>query len=162
MSEANTARLRLFFLALLVANVLVFIFLKLRTDPNEAAAMRIEEVQINAASVKLLGAKTRGAGQPAESATASAACLEWAPISSEDVPAADAALEKLALREPAVRRPAGDSGITDRFAYWVREPDRATVGRFAELQRTFPGTQINAAKCPDDLAATQGSSGQAR
>ena len=158
MSEANSARLRLFFLVLVVANALVFIFLKVRADPNEAAAMRIEEVQINAASVKLIGAKTRGAGQPA----ASAACLEWAPISTEDVPAADSALEKLALREPAVRRPMADSGSADRFAYYVRDPDRATVGRFAELQRTFPGTQINAAKCPDDLAATQGSSGQAR
>jgi hypothetical protein len=161
-SEANTARLRLFFLVLLLANVLVFIFLKVRTDPNEAAAMRIDEVQIDAASVKLLGARTRGAGQPAESATASAACLEWAPISSEDVPAADSALEKLALREPAVRRPMADPGGADRFAYWVREPDRATVGRFAELQRTFPGTQITAGKCPDELAATEGSGGQAR
>ena len=34
------------------------------------------------------------------------------------------------------------------FAYFVREPDTATVAQFAELQRAFPGTEIRAAPCP--------------
>ena len=34
------------------------------------------------------------------------------------------------------------------FAYFVREPDTATVAQFAQLQRAFPGTEIRAAACP--------------
>ena len=34
------------------------------------------------------------------------------------------------------------------FAYFVREPDTATVSQFAQLQRAFPGTEIRAAACP--------------
>ncbi len=159
MAERKSARLRLLFLVLIVANVVAFTLLKVRTDANEAAAMRIEEVQINAGSVKLLGAATRGAGQPidpaaAQSGGASAACLEWGPLSSENAAAAASALEKLGLAHPPLRRSVPDAGGPERFAYFVREPDTATVAQIAELQRTFPGTQINAGKCPEDAAAT--------
>ena len=34
------------------------------------------------------------------------------------------------------------------FAYFVREPDTATVAQFAQLQRAFPGTEIRAGACP--------------
>ena len=155
MAELNSGRLRLLFLVLAVANVLVFTFLKVRTSPNEAAAMRIGEVQINAGSVKLLGATTRGAGQATASPPggASAACLEWGPISSENRAAADSALEGLALARPAIRRSMPDAGGAERFTYFVREPDTATVARIAALQSTFPGTQINAGKCPDAAEA---------
>ena len=34
------------------------------------------------------------------------------------------------------------------FAYFVREPDTATVSQFAQLQRAFPGTEIRAGACP--------------
>jgi hypothetical protein len=158
MIELNSGRLRLLFLVLAVANVLVFTFLKVRTSPNEAAAMRIGEVQINAGSVKLLGANTRGAGQaanpPGASGGASAACLEWGPISTENRAAADSALEGLALARPAIRRSMPDAGGAERFTYFVREPDTTTVERIAALQSTFPGTQINAGKCPDAAEAT--------
>jgi hypothetical protein len=159
MAERKGARWRLLLLVLVAANVLTFTFLKVRTKPADAAAMRIQEVQINAGSVKLLGAATRGAGQAATSVTpdhvAGSACLEWGPISSADAAAADSALEKLALVPRVVRRPVVDSaGGAERFAYFVREPDTATVGQIAELQRTFPGTQINAGNCPEDVAAS--------
>jgi hypothetical protein len=141
--------------------VLVFAFLKLRPDPNEAAAMRIEEVQINAGSVKLLGVATRGAGQasepPAQRSGASAACLEWGPISAEDVPAADDALEKLALAPPPIRRPVADAADAERFSYFVREPDDDKVARIAELQTAFAGSEIKAGTCPQDLAGSSGS-----
>lgn len=35
-----------------------------------------------------------------------------------------------------------------QVAYFVREPDAATVARLADLQREFPGTQIKAEACP--------------
>ncbi len=159
MAERKGARWRLLLLVLVAANVLAFTFLKVRTNPGEAAAMRIQEVQINAGSVKLLGAATRGAGQAATpvatSAGAGSACLEWGPISSADATAADSELEKLALAHLVIRRPVADSaGGAERFAYFVREPDTATVGQIAELQKTFPGTQINAGSCPEDVAAS--------
>jgi hypothetical protein len=160
MTERGKGRVRLLFLVLALANVLAFAFLRIRVEPNEAAALRIKEVQINAGSVKLLGAATRGADQAIAAPDtpsvegATAACLEWGPLSGEDVAAADSALEKLGLAHPATRRPVPDAeGGVERFAYFVREPDTATVGQITELQRTFPDTQINAGKCPEDLAA---------
>jgi hypothetical protein len=160
MAERRIARLRLIFLGLVAANLIVFTFLKLRADPNEAAAMRIQEVQINAESVKLLRAATRGAGQAAAAEPgggAKPACLEWGPVASADAAAAAGALEKLALTHPPVRRPASDSGAPERFVYYLREPDSATVAQMAQLQRMFPGTQIRAGTCPDDIAGATGS-----
>jgi hypothetical protein len=166
MAERKSARLRLIFLGLVAANLLVFTLLKVRTDPNEAAAMRIEEVQINAESVKLLGAATRGAGQAAAgtnpSGGAKPACLEWGPVSREDAAAAAGALEKLALTHPPVRRPASDSGEAERFVYYLRDPDSATVAQIAELRRAFPGTRIRAGTCPDDVAGAPGSGDRPR
>jgi hypothetical protein len=159
MAERYTGRLRLLFLVLVAANILVVAFLILKSDPDEAAAMRIQEVQMNTATVKLLGAKTHGGGQATASpdaSGASAACLEWGPISSENIAAADSALEKLALAHPAIRRPLSDAGGAERFTYFVREPDSATVGRIAELRSAFPDTQITAGKCPDDAADAAG------
>ncbi|MGQ0749880.1 MAG: hypothetical protein ACT4PS_05035 [Betaproteobacteria bacterium] len=40
-----------------------------------------------------------------------------------------------------------------QIAYFVREPDAATVARLAELQREFPGTQMKAVPCPGPTAA---------
>lgn len=40
-----------------------------------------------------------------------------------------------------------------QVAYFVREPDEATVARLAELQREFPGTQLKAVPCPAPTAA---------
>jgi hypothetical protein len=158
MAERKTARLRLLLLGLVAANLLVFTFLQVRTDPKGAAATRIEEVQINAGSVKLLAAATRGAGQStaADPGLANAPCLEWGPLTSEEAPAAASALEKLAFAHPPVRRPAADSGGSERFVYFVREPDTKTVAQIAALQRMFPRTQIRAGTCPDDIGATSG------
>jgi hypothetical protein len=157
MAERKSARLRLIFLALVAANLIVFTFLKVRTDPKEAAATRIAEVQINAQSVKLLRAATRGAGQAAAGAEPKTACLEWGPVRSVDTAAAADALEKLGLAHPPVRRPASDSGGSERFVYFLQEPDSATVAQMAQLQGMFPGTQIRAGTCPDDVAGTAGS-----
>ena len=162
MSERTRTRLRLLFIVLVAANVLVFTLFKLRPDPNEAAALRIKEVQINAGSVKLLAASTRGAGETTASMAAGVACLEWGPIAAGDVAAADSALEKLRPSTAVVRRSVPDGAGGERFAYFVREPDKALVGRFAELQRTFPGTQINAGKCPEAIATTPASEGGTR
>jgi hypothetical protein len=166
MAERRSARLRVLFIVLAVANVLVFAFLRVRTGPHEAASTRIQEVQINAGTVKLLGATTRGAGQgaenPAPNSVASAACIEWSPISGENVPAAESALDKLALARPPVRRALPEASGAERYAYFVQEPETGTVGQMAELQRLFPGTQISATKCPEDVAASPGSGEQTR
>ena len=164
MAERRIARLRLLLLGLVAANLLVFAFLKVRADPRQAAATRIEEVQINAGSVKLLAAATRGAGQSTaeDPGLANAPCLEWGPLGSEEAAAAASALEKLALARPPVRRSAADSGGAERFTYFVREPDTKTVAQIAALQRMFPKTQIRAGKCPDDMGGSAGSDDRPR
>lgn len=38
--------------------------------------------------------------------------------------------------------------LLKQFAYFVREPDEATVARLAALQADFPGTRMRAVACP--------------
>jgi hypothetical protein len=47
-----------------------------------------------------------------------------------------------------MQRNLGESGGARRYAYYVREPDAGTVAQIAELQRSFPGTDIKAGPCP--------------
>ena len=46
-------------------------------------------------------------------------------------------------------------GHRDNFlkhiAYFVRDPNQATIAKLAELQRAFPGTQMKAVACPTTL-----------
>jgi hypothetical protein len=37
------------------------------------------------------------------------------------------------------------------IAYFVRDPNQATIAKLAELQRAFPGTQMKAVACPTTL-----------
>jgi hypothetical protein len=55
----------------------------------------------------------------------------------------------------ALRAKGLQSAVTGRrenflrqIAYFVREPNEATVAKLAELQRDFPGTRMRAAACP--------------
>lgn len=40
-----------------------------------------------------------------------------------------------------------------QIAFFVREPDQATVAKLTELQREFSGSELKAAPCPDAVAA---------
>jgi hypothetical protein len=154
MSERKKVNLRVLFLALTIANVLMFAYAQLKTDPQEAAAARIEELQINPGRIRLLGSAMRGPGGQTAAAQAAmkpasyGACLEWGPFSGEDVAKAESALAQLPLAQPAVQRPLADFEGVKRFAFFVREPDAAVVARIAELQTGFTGTEIKAGPCP--------------
>jgi hypothetical protein len=152
MVEVKSAWVRALFFALLIANVIALVYLAFRSDPQAGARTRIGELQINPARIQLLGAATRGGGQPSDAAkggkaAADAPCLEWAPFSADSAAGAEKALARLALPQSAIRRTLGEQGGTPRFAYVVREPDTATLARMAELQKDFPGTELKAAPC---------------
>lgn len=152
MSERSNVSLRLILMMLIVANVMVFAYAALTADPGAEAGTRIEELQINPGRIRLLGSATRGPGGQAGTSSGRSgyyrACLEWGPFSGADTGKADSALARLVLPQPPVQRPLSDAGGVKRYAYFVREPDAATVARIAELQRTFPGTAIKAGPCP--------------
>ena len=156
--EANTTErkavtLRLLLVALVIANVMVLAYQIFTPDPRATAASRIEELQINPGRIKLRDSASRGPGNAAGAGKSSQgtfyrACLEWGPFTGADVSKADSALARLTLPQPALQRPLSDIGGVKRFAFFVREPDAAVVAEIAELQRTFPGTEIKAGPCP--------------
>ena len=149
--ERISPRLRVILIMLVLANVLVLGYAVLAPDPASTAGKRIEELQINPARIKLQGSATRGpAGQAGTGSKGNVyrACLEWGPFSPIEVSRADTAIGRLGLAQSPVQRPVADAGGAKRFAYFVREPDAATVAQIAELQRGFPGTQIKAGPCP--------------
>ena len=153
-TERKAVRLRLTFVALVIANVMVVAYQVFTPDPRAAAASRIEELQINPGRIKLRDSASRGPGGQACGGAKSSrgtfyrACLEWGQFSGGDVSKADSALARLTLPQPALQRPLSEIGGVKRFAYFVREPDAAIVAQIAELQRTFPGTEIKAGPCP--------------
>ena len=151
--ERKAVRLRLLFVALVIANLLVLAYQIFTPDPRATAASRIEELQINPGRIKLRDSASRGPGQTAGGGksgkeTFYRACLEWGPFTDADVSKADSALARLTLPQPALQRPLSDVGGVKRFAFFVREPDAAIVAEIAELQRTFPATEIKAGPCP--------------
>jgi hypothetical protein len=153
MVEVKVAWVRALSFALLIANVIALVYLAFRSDPQVAARTRIGELQINPARIQLVAAATRGGGQPTDATKAAkgpsdAACLEWAPFSTDSAAGAGKALERLGLPLSPIRRPLREQAGAARFAYVVREPDTATVARIAELQKDFPGTELRAAPCP--------------
>ena len=143
MSERSHVRARVLFFVLLVANVLFFAYARISLDSRAVAASRIEDLQINPGRIRLLNTATRGPGGMA----AKAACLEWGPFVAVDAGRAEVALGRLRLARAPIQRAFGE-GSGRRFAYFVREPDAATVAQIAELQRGFPGTDIKAGPCP--------------
>ena len=153
MSEARKLNLRLALIALVVANVLFFVYQLFTPDTRATAGVALEELQINPGRIKLQGAATRGPGGQTASGKGNKgalyrACLEWGPFSGADVAKADSALARLTLPQTPVQRPLSEVGGVKRFAYFVREPDAAIVARIAELQQEFPGTAIRAGPCP--------------
>lgn len=145
MSESRrkiTARTVVF--ALVAANVLFFAYARISLDGRASAASHIEDLQINPGRIKLLNAATRGPGGQA----AKSACLEWGPLAPLDAAKAETALGRLGLPRPPVQRTLGEAGGLKRVAYYVREPDATAVAQIAEIQRSFPGTQIKAGPCP--------------
>lgn len=152
--ERKAVGLRLLFVALVIANVMLLAYQLFTPDPRATAAARIEELQINPGRIKLRDAASRGPGGHAvgggksNRGTLYRACLEWGPFSGPDVSRADSALARLTLPQPALQRPLSEIDGVKRFAYFVRDPDAATVAEIAELQRSFPGTEIKAGPCP--------------
>jgi hypothetical protein len=143
MSERRKVNVKLVCFMLLIMNVLSFAYARVSVESRAAAASRIDGLQINPSRIKLVNAATRGPGGQAPKS----ACLEWGPFAVIEAGKAEVALGRLGLPRPAVQRTLGEAGAK-RFAYYVREPDAATVAQIAELQRGFPGTQIKAGACP--------------
>jgi hypothetical protein len=144
MAERRGIGAKALVIALAVANVLFFAYARLSLDSRGGAASRIEDLQINPGRIKLMNAATRGPGGQAPKS----ACLEWGPFSGVDTATAEAALGRLALARAPLQRSVGEAGGGKRYAYYVREPDAGTVAQIAELQRSFPGTDIKAGPCP--------------
>ena len=138
MSERRKVNTRLVLMVLLVANVLFFAYARISLDNRAGSAARIEDLQINPARIRLLNAATRGPGTLAPKS----ACLEWGPFAVIDAGKAEVALGRLGLSRPPIQRMLGEAAGAKRFAYYVREPDAATVAQIAELQRGLPGTEI--------------------
>jgi len=153
MSDRRAARLRLLIAVLLLSNLGLLLYMLLTPEPRSQTAARIEALQINPGRIKVLGAASRGPAMGSVSATAekggtSRACLEWGPIAARDVAKVDAALGRIGLLKPPVQQPITDAGGAKRYVYFLREPDSKIVAEVAELQRSFPGTEIRAAACP--------------
>lgn len=144
MSESrNSLSAKTLAFVLIAANVLFFAYTRISLDGRAGAASQIEDLQINPGRIKLLNAATRGPGGQAKSA-----CLEFGPLAPLDAAKAETALARLNLPRAPVQRTIGETDGLKRVAYYVREPDAATVARIAEIQRGFPGTQIKAGPCP--------------
>ena len=150
MSESRM-NLRMLIVVLVVANVMLFAYAAFNPDTRSQAGSRIDELQINPGRIKLLGVATRGPGGQAAATKGKSgpyrACLEWGPFAAADTGRAESALARLTLPQPATQRPV-ESGGAKRFSYFVREPDAGIVAQIAELQRSFPGTEIKAGPCP--------------
>ena len=144
MSERRSGNARLIFIALILANVAYFAYWIMNPDSSTAVASRIVDLQINPGRIKLMGTASRGPGGQAPKA----ACLEWGPFAAADGSKAEAALAGLGLRQPLMQRTVGEADGAKRVAYFVREPDAATVARIADVQRNFPETAIKAGPCP--------------
>jgi hypothetical protein len=144
MSEKRKVSAKAVIIALAVVNVLFFAYARFVLDTRNAAASRIDDLQINPGRIKLLNTATRGPG----GGVPKSACLEWGPFTGVDTAKVDAALGRIALTHPALQRTIGEGGGGKRYAYYVREPDAGTVAQIAELQRSFPGTDIKAGPCP--------------
>jgi hypothetical protein len=70
--------------------------------------------------------------------------------------AAQAYLAK--LKEQGVRSAVSTrrEGFLKQFAFYVREPDEATVARVTALQQEFPGSEVKAGACPTPAVAAKG------
>lgn len=144
MSEQRKLSVKAVVIALAVANVLFFAYARLALDGRSGAASRIDDLQINPGRIRLLDTATRGPGGSAPKS----ACLEWGPFAGVDTAKVEGALSRLELGRPPVQRSLGEAEGGKRYAYYVREPDAGTVAQIAELQRSFPGTDIKAGPCP--------------
>jgi hypothetical protein len=144
MSEKRKVSAKALVIVLVLANVLFFAYARLVLDTRNAAASHIDELQINPGRIKLLNTATRGPGAGAPKT----ACLEWGPFTGVDTAKVDAALGRVTLAYPPLQRTIGEGSGGKRYAYYVREPDAGTVAQIAELQRSFPGTDIKAGPCP--------------
>lgn len=143
MAERSLARLRVTAIALAALNVLFFAYIFFSGD-ERAAARRIEQLQINPERIKIVAAATRGPGGAQAPDRKLGACLQWGPLAGDAVSRADAALAELDLPQPPLQRRLQN----DRFAYLLREPDAGTIAKVAELQRSYPGSDLRAVPCP--------------
>jgi hypothetical protein len=143
MSEKRRVGAKAVLIALAIVNVLFFAYARFVLEKGSASS-RIDDLQINPARIKLMNAATRGPG----GSVPKSACLEWGPFNAADAGRAENALQQISLPRAAMQRSLGESGGARRYAYYVREPDAGTVAQIAELQRSFPGTDIKAGPCP--------------
>lgn len=153
-TERKAVRTRLLLVALVIANAMLLAYQVFTPDPRAGAAARIEELQINPGRIKLRDSASRGPGSQAAAGAKSSrgqsyrACVEWGPFTGAEVSKADSALARITLTHPALQRPLADVAGVKRFAFFLRDPDAATVAEITELQRAFPGTEIKAGPCP--------------
>ena len=143
MPERTASVLRLTAIALAAANVILFVYLLFAGD-DRAATRRIEQLQINPERIKVMAAASRGPSGAQANPAAVRACLQWGPFTTATLPRAETDLAALSLPQAPLQRRLQN----ERFAYLLREPDAAVIGRLAELQRTHPGTDLRAVPCP--------------
>jgi hypothetical protein len=115
--------MRLLFLILLLANVVMFAYITLvREQPGPAA--QLSTLQIRPEKIQLIRdagpqSKARPAVIPAQQ-QAAGACIEWGVLAGPDAVRAEAALATLNLPQSAQQRTLGDGG------YWVFIPPLKT------------------------------------
>ena len=143
MAERARPALRLTVIALIAANVILFVYLLFAGD-DRAVARRIEQLQISPERIKIMAAASRGPSGPQANAAAVRACLQWGPFVGPTLVQAEAELASLNLPQAPLQRRLQN----ERFAYLLREPDSGVIARLAELQRGYPGTELRAVPCP--------------
>jgi hypothetical protein len=114
--------MRAFFLALVLANLLVFAYAEFARE--NGAARQIALLQIAPERVRIVSAAGKApaaADRASAPAKAPAACLEWGVFAGPDVARAAAALARLGLPEGSVER-----AVTDAGGYWVYIPPLKT------------------------------------
>ena len=102
--------MRLFFLILLLANIVAFAYIRY-AESRSGADAQIALLQISPDRVKLLKPGARSAERKDKAAPTQSpplACLEWGSIVADDIARAAAALAKLDLGDKLTQRDSGD------------------------------------------------------
>jgi hypothetical protein len=150
MAERSAAGVRLFAIALLIANVALAAYIVFAADEHEGASARIAALQINPDRIKIVSAANRGpqGGSAAlkRERNVPDPCLEWSPIGASDLSKAEDVLGRIGLSEKVTQRRLGDGA--QRYALYIREADQNVVAHIAEIQKEFAGSELKAGACP--------------
>jgi hypothetical protein len=131
--------MRVAVLALIVVNVLLFLYARL-DHAAQSEPGRLDN-QVQPESIKLLSPREVAALRPAVAAVPPGVCVEWGPFAEADRLRAQGDLEPLALGRLVSQRP-----VTSDTAYWDNTgamPNRAAADRRAADLRTQSITDLS-------------------